>query len=170
MDEQTNKPGSASPEQTPPPAVQKGKGKILVMIGGLVLLLGAGGVFLLYHRKTAQAAPAASTKPIQLYTLHLENFTVNLADPEENHYLRVTIDLGLDHAPVSAEGEKNGGASPIPQTRDTILSVLATCKADDLLTPEGKAKLKQDLVKALDQKVPELGVRDVYFTEFLVQR
>jgi flagellar basal body-associated protein FliL len=39
-----------------------------------------------------------------------------------------------------------------------------------LLTPEGKADLKKNLVDSLGRKVPELGVKDVYFTEFLVQR
>jgi len=38
------------------------------------------------------------------------------------------------------------------------------------MTPEGKAQLKRDLVQVLQQKVPEIDVRDVYFTEFLVQR
>jgi flagellar basal body-associated protein FliL len=48
--------------------------------------------------------------------------------------------------------------------------VLTAGKADALLTQEGKTQLKKNLVEALNHNVPELGVRDVYFTEFLVQR
>ena len=59
---------------------------------------------------------------------------------------------------------------PIARIRDAILSVLTLCKANALLTPEGKADLKKNLVDSLNRKVPELGVKDVYFTEFLVQR
>jgi len=59
---------------------------------------------------------------------------------------------------------------PVARIRDSILSVLTVCKADSLLTSEGKTGLKKNLVNALNQSVPELGVREVYFTEFLVQR
>ena len=54
--------------------------------------------------------------------------------------------------------------------RDSILTVLAQCKSGDLLTPEGKTKLKADLLAALNRDVPALQAREVYFTEFLVQR
>jgi flagellar basal body-associated protein FliL len=30
--------------------------------------------------------------------------------------------------------------------------------------------LKQELLRALQERVPELGVTEVYFTDFLVQR
>jgi flagellar basal body-associated protein FliL len=38
------------------------------------------------------------------------------------------------------------------------------------MAPAGKASLKEELTKALRLHAPELGVREVYFTEFLVQR
>jgi len=34
----------------------------------------------------------------------------------------------------------------------------------------GKAILKERLATALRERAPELGVREIYFTEFLVQR
>jgi flagellar basal body-associated protein FliL len=48
--------------------------------------------------------------------------------------------------------------------------VLTTWRSDALLAPDGKQKLKTELVRALRENVPELGVREVYFTDFLVQR
>jgi len=48
--------------------------------------------------------------------------------------------------------------------------VLTVCKAEPLLTSEGKTQLKKNLVDSLNKEVPELAVREVYFTEFLVQR
>jgi flagellar FliL protein len=102
--------------------------------------------------------------------MHLEPFVVNLADPDENRFLRVGIELGLEN-PLSAKGDKGGeGAVPIARIRDCILTVLSTWRSDALLAPEGKQKLKDDLVHALRGRVPELGVREVYFTDFLVQR
>jgi len=101
---------------------------------------------------------------------HLEGFTVNLADTEETHFLRVTMDLGMDRLPEGVVKEKTSGIASGRTDSDAILSVLTVCKADALLTPEGKVALKIRLVESLNHKVPELGVKDVYFTEFLVQR
>lgn len=113
-----------------------------------------------------RGGPSAAPK----YLVHLEGFTVNLADPEETHFLRVTLDLGLDQLPQAVEREKPANSLPIPRIRDTILSVLTLCKANELLTPEGKSRLKKDLLEALKRDVPDVPVREVYFTEFLVQR
>ena len=97
-------------------------------------------------------------------TLHLETFVLNLSDPGQRSYLRVGIDLGLSRPLGKAE------APPLGPVRDTIIGVLGQAKAEDLITAEGKAKLKQDLLRALQNRVPELGVVEVYFTEFLIQR
>jgi len=102
--------------------------------------------------------------------MHLEPFVVNLADSEENRFLRVGIDLGLEN-PVSAKEGKGGeGEVPTARIRDCILAVLSSCHSDALLAPEGKQKLKDELVHALRERAPELAVKEVYFTDFLVQR
>lgn len=97
-------------------------------------------------------------------TLHLETFVLNLGDLEQRSYLRVGIDLGLSHE--IARGEN----APVGEVRDTILGVLAQSRVDDLLTAKGKLKLKDDLLHALQERIPRLGVEEVYFTEFLIQR
>lgn len=141
---------------------------------GLLLLLAASGAgwFLLARGKNHPGPEAVAKKEAE-FTVHLDSFTVNLNDQEESHFLRVTMELGLAHAPKGdAAGKEGGDASGFPtaRTRDTILSVLTAAKADELLTSEGKAALKRNLLAALQQRVPEIEARDVYFTEFLVQR
>jgi flagellar FliL protein len=155
----------------------KPKSKILLfVILGLVISLGGAGAawFFFVHGKSAQAAQKteASEKKEPEFTVHLDSFTVNLADQEESHFLRVTMELGLGHEPKGGGAKEGADTSGIPvaQTRDTILSILSACKANDLLTPEGKVTLKQHLLAALHEKVPEIDARNVYFTEFLVQR
>jgi flagellar protein FliL len=99
--------------------------------------------------------------------LHLDSFVVNLADTEENRFLRVGIDLGLG---IPLSGKEGEGGVPIARIRDCILVVLSTWRSDALLAPEGKQKLKDELLLALQDRVPELGVKEIYLTDFLVQR
>ena len=94
---------------------------------------------------------------------------MNMNDPEQKTYLRIGIDLGLGTAP-KGEGKEGKGPSPTALVRDTILTVLMATKPDEVTTAEGKNQLKQHLVDALQQRAPELDVREVYFTEFLMQR
>lgn len=110
--------------------------------------------------------PAAGS-PVKS-TLHLETFVLNLADPGQRSYLRVGIDLGLGRE--IGKGKNNEDAPPVAELRDTILGVLGQCKADDLVTDSGKDKLKADLLRALQARVPGQKVEEVYFTEFLIQR
>jgi flagellar basal body-associated protein FliL len=110
---------------------------------------------------SAQASDAATVRS----TMHLETFVLNLADAEQRSYLRIGIDLGLNQAAKQSEA-----SAPVAEIRDTILTVLSQAKLDDLLTAPGKAKLKTDLLHALQERMPQLGVEEVYFTEFLIQR
>jgi flagellar basal body-associated protein FliL len=128
-----------------------------------VALLAAGGIWFWVNRGEG-AAVAAEQQPRVQSTLHLEPFVLNLADDDQRSYLRVGIDLGMNREP------KREPAAPVSQVRDTILGVLAEGKVNELLTTAGKAKLKDDLLRALQQRVPELGIEEVYFTEFLIQR
>jgi flagellar protein FliL len=143
------------------------------VIGLVLFAAAAGGGSAWYFQQRGHAAAAAresSASTAPKYIVHLDGFTVNLADPEQTHFLRATIDLGIDRLPDGADREKPAQSLPVPRIRDAMLSVLTVCKADDLLTPEGKAQLKKNLLEALNRNVPEIGVREIYFTEFLVQR
>ena len=128
-----------------------------------VALLALGAWFWNAYR-TGRGVSADGSRQVKS-SLHLETFVLNLADREQRSYLRVGIDLGLGR-----EMGKGQDAPPVGQVRDTILGVLAQSRVDELFTAPGKAKLKEDLLRALQERVPELEVREVYFTEFLIQR
>jgi flagellar protein FliL len=152
---------------------KKPKAPAAMMIGVALAAIAGGGAsawFVMQRNHGVETSHGSGGSIAPQYLIHLEGFTVNLADPEETHFLRATIDLGIDRLPEGVDREKPAAQLPVPRIRDAILSVLTTCKADNLLTPEGKAQLKKQLVDALNRSVPEIGVRDVYFTEFLVQR
>lgn len=128
----------------------------------LAVVVAAGGIF-------AWLRPQHSTSAVEggnvESTLPLETFVVNLTG-SERAYLPVGITLGLSHPPNAQNKQE---AISMALVRDTILSVLATSQPEQLLRPEGKLQLKAELLKALQERVPQLGIQDVYFTEFLVQ-
>jgi len=137
------------------------KGRVWGVVVLLVVLTGVGIWF--GATRGTESAPEEATKVRS--TLHLETFVLNLADTDQRSYLRVGIDLGLSRE--AKRGEELPAVAPV---RDAILGVLAEAKVDDLMTAAGKTKLKENLLHALQERVPQLGVEEVYFTEFLIQR
>jgi flagellar basal body-associated protein FliL len=131
----------------------------LALLAGLGM--GSAGIVLLGHARPRTDDDQPKVKEV----LHLETFTVDLSDPEQRTYLRVGIDLGLDH-----ETRSGSKAPPTALVRDTILTVLMAAKPADLTSLEGKQKVKEHILQALHDRAPELGAHEVYFTEFLMQR
>ena len=114
------------------------------------------------------ATDAASSNAVKSL-VHLDTFVVNLADGDRSAFLKIGIDLGSGQL-GNGEPPIDKGSLLLTKIRDVILSVLTTCQSADLLAPDGKAKLKQRLLEALRDQTPELPVKEIYFTEFLVQR
>lgn len=132
------------------------------IVVAVVLIAAAIAAQLLMGSSSREEQPGSSS-PIK-QVLALDTFVVNLSDPDERAYLRVGVSLGLDRRP---SGKDPIAVAPL---RDSIVGVLAAAKPADLLTVDGKVKLKADLLHALQDRAPLLGVREVYFTEFLIQR
>jgi flagellar basal body-associated protein FliL len=55
--------------------------------------------------------------------------------------------------------------------KDAIIRILSSKKADDLLTAEGKERLKDELLEGINEAVglEEPPVVGVFFTEFIIQ-
>lgn len=142
----------------------------------LCLVLGGGAYVFMSHRALAGSknkdkpeTPAKKTDAAPVAVIPLESFTVNLADPDHSSFLRVGITLGLDK-PLP-KGMENPADSPfIPEIRDTVLGVLSSWQSSSVLAAGGKARLKGQLLATLQKRVPQLGIADIYFTDFLIQQ
>lgn len=99
--------------------------------------------------------------------IELQPYIVNLADQGEARYLRLTVSLGIG-GEESSESEK---PNPLFTTRvrNAMLAVLTTKSSAEVLTPEGKAKLRKDLLRAARAASEEPQVEAIYITEFIVQ-
>ncbi len=109
-----------------------------------------------------EVVPAGEQGEVALFDL--EPFIVNLNDPEQIRYLKMTIKLHLASA---------GFADPInrvlPQIRDSLLILLSSKAYDDIRSVDGKMELRDEIVTRVNTALKSTGVRTVYFTEFVAQ-
>lgn len=99
--------------------------------------------------------------------IELPPFIVNLADTDNARYLRMTVSLGI--------GGEEGGEEEKPdqlfmtRVRNAMLAVLAEKTSEQILSAEGKAKLRKELLKAAQAASEEPEVEAIYITDFIVQ-
>lgn len=156
-----------------------GKLKWIIILVVLVALLGAGGFFayqfFFASKKDAgaegnatEAAPAKAanatnaTAPGQL--VKLDTLVVNLADPLGRRYLKVTMEVEIVDAQAVAEL-----TAAMPKVKDALLLLFSSKTFADVATMDKKLELKLQVVERLNQILGKSKVRDVYFTEFVVQ-
>jgi flagellar FliL protein len=164
---------AAVPGPLNPVAKTKKKGKGKTMLVGVVLLLlvaGGGGAAYWYFMMRGEAAPAPE-QPVEQKAasgiVSFEPFLVNLADDGGHAYLRVTLKLLV----TDEEEAKLFDETPVIKSviRSTILETLATQSATTLVTPEGKAALKETISKRIAALKQPIEVHDVLFADFVVQ-
>lgn len=116
----------------------------------------------------------------------LDSFVVNLA--QSGSFLKTILLIEFDIAACErvaksleggghSGGKEAGPAFPeviihrMPMLRDAILRVLASKKAEKLLTVEGKDSLKDEIIEAANVALgyEEPLIVNVYFQEFLIQ-
>ena len=162
------------------PVPQKSSLKKWLILGGLVfILLTAGGgaaVFFLseympeplnfFENKPAKGSQAHKKPPEEErgHIYSIDPFIVNLADAEDNHYLKIRINL------KSTKPEPNEEfAKKLPLIKDTILTILSQKKSEELFHSSGKEKLKAEMMRLVNPNLAELKIKAVYFTEFVIQ-
>lgn len=96
--------------------------------------------------------------------IELQPFVVNLADREDSRYLRMSVSLG-----VGETKEEKPDPILLTRVRNAMLAVLTTKTADEILTPEGKATLRRELMKAARAAIEEPHIEAIYITDFIVQ-
>ena len=150
----------------------------LITLGGAIFWLSRTG-HLPSQGPSASATVVAKADPPKMKSVALEPLLVNLADDGGHSYLRIAITVQTEEPPpakgekAKAEPEAKGKAAVSEweaPMRDTALEVLGRERSQTLLASDGKQLLKNDLHQAFTQHVPGAHVRDVLFTEFLVQQ
>jgi len=92
------------------------------------------------------------------------SFVVNLSDQGRPRFLKINMDIEVD-------GEKSMGEMEAirPKVRDSIITILSTKSTDELSSVGDKQKLKNEILHRLNSLMTSGKVREVYFSEFMVQ-
>ncbi|MBS1169192.1 MAG: fliL [Burkholderiaceae bacterium] len=154
-------------------APKKSKMKLLIIALLAVVLLGAGGGGAWYFFKmrgasnTAEAAPPPKPSAAPIF-VPLEPFTVNLQPENGEHYLQTSITLQTN---FKEEGDLFKLYTP--QVRNRILLLLSSKKPSEITTVEGKKKLAEEIVTAVNLPFQQGGrpqnVNSVLFVSFIIQ-
>jgi flagellar basal body-associated protein FliL len=94
----------------------------------------------------------------------IDSFVVNISDGEGDRFLKAKIDLEVSSAEVGKELEQR-----MPQVKDIIIGLLSSQNATLVRTMEGKDRLREQVLTRLNAVVRTGVVRQVLFTEFVVQ-
>lgn len=158
------------------PAAEKpkgGKGKLIAIIAGAIVLLAGGGIgtWLLLGKKPAEASEAKAAPKKTPVFVELDTFTVNLkrAETDEaDRYMQLKLVAEMRDVPTGEVFK-----TMMPAVRSEIILLLGSKRADDIATREGKEKLASEIVvaanKPLERTAAEKGVEGVNFTHIIVQ-
>ncbi len=156
----------------------------------LLLLATAGGAFIAMQFLAPGAANAGETKPADSKkddhtklgpTLLLPERVLNLADSGTGRYLKIAAAIEFKpekddwHKASDEERKKKEDefrktmASRMAIMQDVFIMHISSKRSTDLMTLEGKERLKSELLQRLKAVVKEPEVVNIYFTEFVMQ-
>jgi len=151
--------------------------KLIIIASAVVVLLGGAGVWYFtpdilpefikpkdatHGKETAKSEAAKKHEPEVV--ADLEVFVVNLTGPVPSRYLRTSLSVG-----VKDEHEKEKIKEYSGPIRDAVIMYLTEKQVEDLIDPQGKNKLRSDLLKRINTAIGKPLVLSVYFKEFLIQ-
>lgn len=106
------------------------------------------------------------TKPEPFSIYPLGDFKLNTADVDEPHFIRVTINLGYNGANKGISAELS---QRMVQLKDIVYRILNAKHKEEIDEATEKERLKDEIRKAINDVLQdEEGVKDVYYTEFVI--
>ncbi len=153
-------------------------GKMLSLIVLVADLAGVGGACFLMYKATLGYHQASIREPAAYEQMRKEHadgensepilftmdpYVVNLAGtPRRVIKVEMTLEMLDDEG--FEEVVKSGA-----EARDSIVTILNRKSFDDLQTIQGKLFLKDEIAVTLNQQLKKGVVKDIYFSDFIVQ-
>ena len=112
----------------------------------------------------AEAAAKTETEKELGPLLEMEDFVVNIMHDDSARFLKVGITLEVED-----EESKSAIKRRMPQIADAVLLMVGNKTFDDVKDLQGKMQLKADLLDRIQELSGKGKVRNIYFTDFVVQ-
>ncbi|RMF94350.1 MAG: flagellar basal body protein FliL [Candidatus Schekmanbacteria bacterium] len=162
---------AATAEAPAQPAKKKFPLKMIIIIVVAVIVVAGGAIgaitFLKGDKEGVEAKEAAATEEVEETAsigIPLETFILNLADKDRNKYLKISMELRVGSEEVKKEIDEN-----MSKIKDIIVVYLSAKTFEEVKTVEGKLQLKAELMKRINSILKKGSVKELYFTEFVVQ-
>ena len=152
-----------------------GSKKMLIIIIVVVILVlggGAGAFFALSGKEPAEGEEEGDAdveeeedtgeEALPGAVFPLETFIVNLG--VKGSFLKTAIQLEFASPEIPHTLEND-----VPKLRDAIIKILTSKTSADVLTVDGKEKIREEVKKAVNEALGSEDVVQIYFTEFIVQ-
>ena len=173
-------------------------GRLIPLIGAAIaaLVIGGGGGWFVGQQMAPKTIVVAEQKP-HITEFAIKDRVVNLADQGARKYLKVSLVLQvaeLKGAGGHASGEgtleftayeqpsgayeatASGGAAKAPElpnssaVHDAMTTVLSSKRSDELISNDGKERLKDELKAKINTVMPTgMSVQKILFTDFIIQ-
>ncbi|MDF3917575.1 flagellar basal body-associated protein FliL [Salinicola salarius] len=151
------------------------KSRSLLLIGLLIVLLAVTSsvavYFFLDARDGSEATKVVNDEPVEAPVpifVTINPFTVNLQSDYGDRLLYVGLSLRVGDEATSTFLTQN-----MPEVRSRLLMLLSGKSAEELIKPEGKVQLKQQILDLFNEPIttpqPTLSIDDVLFSDFIVQ-
>ena len=147
-------------------APSKGLGKkMMIILGGLILVLCAGGYFgytMLFLDKGKSEKVQEQKAKGKMVLFSMDPFLLNLSDP--GRHLKVAVQFEL-----LREEDELKVKERAPKLRDTLILLLSSKSTDSVSSAEGKFQLKDEILLRANQAMDREVFKNVYFTDFVMQ-
>lgn len=105
----------------------------------------------------------ASNKPLSILTIP-EPFVVNLMGQNGRRYVKASIALELSSPELQKEV-----TTKLLLIKDTIIRVMSSKTFEEISTPKGRDKLKEEILQEINSYMVDGYIKSVLFSEFIIQ-
>lgn len=151
----------------------KGKGGkkkifLILILSILIVSVAGGGIFFFLSKKGGEVEEAKKGKNSKgskhTVFIEIDPIIVNLLDPTGKRYLQIKMSLEVADKKVEEEVKKKD-----PIIKDIILKTLSGKTVEEVIVPEAKDKIKQELLKKINEALGEELVLNLYITQYIVE-
>lgn len=150
---------------------QKSKMMLFIILGVVLLLVGGGGFFAFTTLMAPPPVDENVANPVEQEEFEVvgemigfKEFVVNLSDPKGKRYLKCEISIEVE----SLEAVERVSRIK-PKMRDIVIMLLTSLAFEEVMTPEGKMRIRDELLERFNQAARPDKVTHLYFSNFVVQ-